>query len=68
MLYNDVGVTCSTSGGWNGVGVGEAFGAAVINTNGSDAGAAMGAVPHDASNNVSKKINLRVDVFMMSAI
>ena len=63
MLYSEVGVTCSMSGGWKGVGVGEAFGAAVINTNGNGAGA-VGAVPHEASNNESKKINLRVDDFM----
>ena len=68
MLYSDVGVTCSTSGGWNGVGVGEAFGAAVINTNGNDAGVDAGAVPHEASNNVSNKINLRVDDVIKSVI
>ena len=67
MLYSDVGVTCSTSGGWKGVGVGEAFGAEVIKTNGNGAGVA-GAVPHEASSNVSNKIDLRVDDFMKSAI
>jgi hypothetical protein len=37
IWYSDVGVACSRYGGWNGVGVGDASGAAVISTSGADA-------------------------------
>lgn len=42
------------------MGVGEALGADVAKTNGS-ADAEAGAVPQEASNNVTRKINLRLD-------
>ena len=52
-------MTCSTSGGWKGVAVGEAFGATVINTKGNWEGA--GAVPQEASKIEYSRISLLVD-------
>jgi hypothetical protein len=62
MKYKEVGVTCSTRGGWNGVGVGEGFGAEVIKTKGNCAG--VGAVPQAASRIVARKVSLRMDDFI----
>ena len=62
MKYKEVGVTCSTRGGWNGVGVGEGFGAEVIKTKGNGAG--VGAVTQAASRIVTRKVNLRMDDFI----
>ena len=63
MKYSEVGVACSTSGGRNGVGVGDAFGALVTRTKDSG-GVEAGAAPQDVSNNASRKMNLHLDDFM----
>ena len=49
------------SGGWNGVGVGEGFGADVINTKGKGPG--VGAVAQAVPKIVSRKKILRMDNF-----
>ncbi len=55
-----------TRGGWKGVGVGEAFGAAVINMNGSGAlELATGVAPQPARKMLARKNNRRW-VFMKS--
>ena len=56
-------MACSTNGGWNAVGVGDAFGAFVTRTKGRD-DADAGAAPHDVSSSANKKMNLRLDDFM----
>ena len=49
---------CVQGMGWKGVGVGEAFGAAVTSTKGREAGAGA-AVPHPASNSAATIIQLK---------
>jgi hypothetical protein len=63
MKYREVGVACDLCGGWKGVRVGEAFGAAVISTMESDAGAAAGATPQDVKNRVVISAARQSDVF-----
>ena len=52
-------------GGWNGVGVAEGFGAAVIKTKGKGAGASDGATPHEVSNKATISAMPSNDVFVM---
>jgi hypothetical protein len=52
--YSEVGVACSTSGGWKAVGVAEASGAAVINTIESErAGSTAAGIPNPAQAEVN---------------
>ena len=59
-------MACDLFGGWNGVGVGEAFGAAVIKTKGRGAGASDGATPHDVSNRAAISAMPGNDVFVIN--
>ena len=65
MECDEVGVACDSFGGWNGVGVDEAFGAAVIKTKGRGAGASDGAIPQDVSKKATISARPGNDVFVI---
>jgi len=65
MEYDEFGVARDMFGGWNGVGVAEGFGAAVIKTKGRGAGASDGATPQDVSNRAAISAMPGNDVFVM---